>query len=426
MTRVDVDDLRARHPLAEVAQRSGFDVCGGTGKVMVCCPMPDHADSTPSMQLDLRADRFRCFGCGAHGDALQFVESMYCVGFREAVDLLEAGGSLPIPPGGSPASKALRVVAQIGGPEPERSSKDEVVAALDDAWTYYSSGELHDEATAYLADRGIDVSALEAEVGGPVAGYSPKGRFELCRYLRGAGHSTNVLIDAGLARQVDPGRPPLDAYRGRLVLAVRDENGQVVGFLGRDTTGREDTPKYLNPPHTVAYDKSVNLYQPPGPSPRAGGQVVVVEGSLDALAIAALAAKNALAELYRPVSASGLAISSGQWETLLGLALATPIVLAADGDDAGAAANKRWQTDLAKLGRRAYVTTWPDGTDPASYLAEHGVSGLAAITVPPARHHVERGPARRCFTAPTRADPSADLPCDAEPPSTSTHLSIGA
>ena len=62
------ESIKARHRLADVAGRSGLDV-PGSGRVMVCCPTPGHADSTPSMQLDLDKDHYRCFGCGCHGVA---------------------------------------------------------------------------------------------------------------------------------------------------------------------------------------------------------------------------------------------------------------------------------------------------------------------------------------------------------------------
>ena len=39
---------------------------------MICCPF--HHDKHPSMKVD---KRYYCFGCGAHGDAIDFVANLY-------------------------------------------------------------------------------------------------------------------------------------------------------------------------------------------------------------------------------------------------------------------------------------------------------------------------------------------------------------
>ena len=57
------------------------------------------------------------------------------------------------------------------------------------------------------------------------------------------------------------------------------------------------------------------------------------------------------------------------------------IVLCADGDEAGRRANAQWAAELAKRGRDSVITFWPDGDDPASYLARYGPAGLAAVTL---------------------------------------------
>ena len=59
---IDFQSIRARHPLADVARRTGLDVPTSSGDYKVCCPMPDHDDPNPSMVLHLRTDRFHCFG----------------------------------------------------------------------------------------------------------------------------------------------------------------------------------------------------------------------------------------------------------------------------------------------------------------------------------------------------------------------------
>lgn len=70
---IDFPGIRARHRLADVARRCGYPIDASSGDVTVCCPRPEHDDSTPSVVLHLNTDRHHCFGCGATGDVVQWI-----------------------------------------------------------------------------------------------------------------------------------------------------------------------------------------------------------------------------------------------------------------------------------------------------------------------------------------------------------------
>ncbi len=384
MRGYDFDAIRQRHPLAQVAQRTGLYVPYDGRDTMICCPMPDHDDRTPSMILHPATGRYHCFGCGATGDVIQWVRSIYQVPLPRAVRMLEDPGPLPPPPPAtitdrhhSPPPAWHAGVAER--PDPERSTATNIKEALADAWEYYTHGSLHDTATGYLAGRGIDVAALETETGEPVVGHTSRhATDQLVSRLREKGHDDDVLVDAGLARRV-AGRATIDAYRDRVLLAVRDDHGDIVALIGRYHGDRPGVAKYLNPPRTAVYDKSINLYRPTVGHLDDDAQVVICEGTLDALAIAATAAQAGLSAKYAPIVESGLAISPAQWDAILAVHPQPPVICA-DGDPAGRQTTSRWATQAALQGRESVITTWPDGHDPASWLAQHGPNGLAAIT----------------------------------------------
>ena len=48
---------------------------------MICCPF--HGDKHPSMKID---KRYYCFGCGARGDAIDFVANYYGIGLKAAAE----------------------------------------------------------------------------------------------------------------------------------------------------------------------------------------------------------------------------------------------------------------------------------------------------------------------------------------------------
>ncbi len=88
----------------------------------------------------------------------------------------------------------------------------------------------------------------------------------------------------------------MDTLRDRVVIPVRGRDGRIAGFIGRDVTGDPRAPKYRKPAHTPVFDKSLILYRPTLATPHPEATVVVVEGPLDALAIAATAASAGLAD----------------------------------------------------------------------------------------------------------------------------------
>lgn len=51
------------------------------------CSCPFHSEKTPSMRI-YNNDSYYCFGCGAHGDVIDFVRQYFGLSFREAVEKL--------------------------------------------------------------------------------------------------------------------------------------------------------------------------------------------------------------------------------------------------------------------------------------------------------------------------------------------------
>jgi DNA primase len=126
----------------------------------------------------------------------------------------------------------------------------------------------------------------------------------------------------------------------------------------------------------VVYDKSVNLYQPLPPPRHPDGRVVVVEGTLDAMAIAVAAIQSGVARYFCPVTQSGRELSPRQVATALSMHPG-PVLIAMDADSAGRESSIRISSGMSATGRRVLVARLPDGEDPASLLGALGPKGLA-------------------------------------------------
>ena len=127
------------------------------------------------------------------------------------------------------------------------------------------------------------MKVLEAHTGRREVGHTSANADGLVAALRAEGFSSDELVDAGLAYRRVGGGPLGDFYRQRVLIPIRDDQERVVGIIGRNVGDQQRWAKYKNPPCTAIYDKSVNVYQPLATPVDPGGQVIVVEGTLDAI-----------------------------------------------------------------------------------------------------------------------------------------------
>jgi DNA primase len=247
------------------------------------------------------------------------------------------------------------------------------------AWRHFTAAPNLAEAEQYLvAERRINVAAIRhAADGEPVVGYADNDRRGLVDALLARGVTADELIDADLASRRASWLT--DTYRGRVVVPVRNPDGWIEGFIGRDVTGDPRAVKYRNPTRTATFDKSRILYRPTHHELAPTATVVVVEGVMDALAITAAAAEQASLPHFAPCTTSGVAVSTIQAQKVLALS-GNPAVIALDGDDAVAEGTQRWiETISLELGRAVLATRLPDKLDPAEWLANRQTAGLTAF-----------------------------------------------
>jgi len=372
--RVDIAALRAAHPIEQVIAAAGVELQPRGHGYMGCCPF--HEDSTASLSVGGVPDRFKCFGCGAGGDVIDFVSQLQHLSFTDAVNALQHG---TFAASTDPAPRRLRLVPPLDATRPAVAA-DRAYDINLLAWQHFSTPVAAAFAGDYLRHhRGLDLTALQAESPGrPLVGHAASGWTTLTDRLRSDSVSDEELLATDLAQTTRDGRL-IDTLRDRLIFPVTDPTGRIEGFIGRDITGDVRAPKYRNPTRTPTFDKSTTLYRPTHHALDADASVVVVEGVLDALAIAAAAARVRQSAMFAPCTASGVTVSDAQVGRVLGLH-AQPAVIALDGDNAGADGTNRWLTAICLQRRRvAVISRLPDAFDPADWLRLRGDSRLRAF-----------------------------------------------
>ena len=218
----------------------------------------------------------------------------------------------------------------------------------------------------YLVDR-----LGEGVIDGPWAlGYAPSGWTNLTRQLQRNGATDAEILGAGLGRVSSRGNV-IDAFRDRAMVGIRDTDGSLVGFVGRDLSGDERAPKYVNTGTTAAFTKSQQVFgltEAPD-----GAKIVRAEGAFDAMAIS-LAGEGEAAG----VAPMGTAMSDVQARKIADRAVDGRVWLANDSDKAGRAATETDYFALAQHGAHARLVSVP-GSDPAAAWQE--LPGLMRSTM---------------------------------------------
>ena len=352
-----LDELRARTVLsALVGKTTKLHKAGNEWRA--CCPF--HSEKSPSFYVNDDKGFYYCFGCSAHGDAIAWVTDQRGLPFMDAVKELAQTAGLEMP--AIKPRAAERAEAAKGLHE-----------ACADAATWFTDqldGLAGATARDVLSKRGIRPE-IAREFG---LGFAPDSRGSLKCALKAYGDP--LLVEAGLLIKVEE-KTPYDRFRGRLMIPIRDPRGRTIAFGGRIIGDCE--PKYLNSPETPLFDKGHTLYNldKAAPATRKTGRVLVVEGSMDVIALAQAGFREAVATL-------GTALTEPQLERLWRLA-EVPI-LCFDGDSAGQKAAIRAAhraTPLLQPGRSLAFVTLPPGVDPDDLVRTKGPGALEALLAKP-------------------------------------------
>ena len=352
-----LDELRARTSLSALIGKTTKLTKAGR-EYKGCCPF--HQEKTPSFYVNDDKGFYHCFGCSAHGDAIRWMTDQRGLPFMDAVKELAQTAGMEVPaPSPRDAERAERA-----------KSLHDVMAAASDWFEAQLGGLGGAEARALLERRGISDATRKAFA----FGFAPDSRGRLRTALKEFGDA--MLIEAGLLiepKEFGSGKEPYDRFRGRLMIPIRDPRGRVIAFGGRIIGDGE--PKYLNSPDTPLFDKGRTLYNLDRalPAARKAARVFVVEGYMDAIALAQVGIGETVAPL-------GTALTEPQLERLW--RIADVPTLCFDGDAAGQKAALRAAHRALPLlapGRSLAFVTLPEGQDPDDLVKAKGARAFEAL-----------------------------------------------
>jgi DNA primase len=325
-----IDDVKSRLDILEVV--SGYVPLHRSGRSYKAnCPF--HQEKTPSFYVFPDRQTWRCFGaCATGGDVFSFVIKIENIEFGEAL-------------------KRLAQQAGVALPNRERRSEQQIALQINEAAGRHFQQLLASApgagARAYLEGRGLTGQTIE-KFG---LGLSPRDGEPLKNYLVKQGFSLEQLALAGVVTSGDNG-PRRDLFRNRLMIPIRNAQGDLAGFGGRALD--DSTPKYLNSPHSPVFDKGRILYGLHFAREAVRQQgIVVVEGYMDAIMAHQHGFNNVVASM-------GTALTEHQVAEVR--RLTSNITMALDADAAGQQATLRslessWQVFQTQIAGQVRGTT---------------------------------------------------------------------
>jgi len=341
-----IERIKRETDLAALVRSRGIDLkAHGKGNLAGRCPF--HDDSDPSFIVTPGKGLFHCLGCGAAGNAIQFVQKFDGVSFRHAVELLSDGSAAFRPPPGGVTKQST--VPKLGNPLEADAEDAELMKQVID---YYHERLLQTpDALAYLEKRGLKNDELIERFRIGFADRSLGLRLPMKNRAEGEAIRTR-LQKLGVIRESGH-----EHFNGSITVPIFDAVGNVAEMYGRKIVQnlRKGTPLHLYLPGPHAGIWNVEALKSP--------EVILCEAPLDALTFHVNGFENATF-IY---GCQGF--TDELFDALLARHVKT-VRLAYDNDDAGNKAAERDAARLAAVGIEVYRVKFPHGMDANEYATK--------------------------------------------------------
>ena len=317
---------------------------------------PFKKEKTPSFYVVPAKAFFHDFSSGQSGDVFSFLMKHQGMSFVDAVKYAGARSGVEV----------REVKRGKKGDDPWRPYYEASAHASaffrERLWEWEGGGA----AREYLEGRGISREAGE-RFG---LGYAPDEWGALRDAASALGIAEGILLELGLLKKSEHREQPYDAFRNRIIFPIESVSGRVLAFGGRllGPSGK-GAPKYLNSPESPVFHKGEILYglSWAGNHIRRQGAALLVEGFMDALSLAAVGIRHAVAPL-------GTALTEAHARLLARYTKQVRILF--DNDPAGLRATFRAADTLLARGLHASVATLPEGEDPDSVARSGGADAV--------------------------------------------------
>lgn len=366
MTRIrqqEIDELKRRLSLVDVAESQGHKLKRQGKDYVVLCPF--HTEKTPSCVISPGKNLYHCFGCGAAGSVLDWLQHTQRLTYPQTLQRLRelAGSSSSLPASSSSAA----VPASPPARQTLTDLDDDGQALLSQVVNWYHQNLLNSPDTlVWLEKRGLNhpelISHFRLGFAGAhgVAGALPSPYSKTGKALR------SRLKQLGVIRESNH----QDHFRGCLVVPVVGgsesvdpaHRGRVLQLYGRRTMAD----------HLVLKGSAKHLYLP---SPLAGiwneaalkasSEVILCEALIDAMTFWCAGYRNVIAAFGVHGFTAGH-LAALQYHGV------KRVMIAFDRDEAGDRGADAVAEQLSGCGIEAWRVRFPQGLDANAYAVKSG------------------------------------------------------
>ena len=316
-----------------------------------------HKEKTGSFTVSPSKGIYKCFGCGASGNAIKFVMEAEKCSYVDAIKHLGKKYHIEV------------VERQLTKEEQQRHDDRESMFVVNERANQWFQEQLHNTTEgiaiglSYFRERGLREDVIRDFH----LGYAPKSGNQLARMLQQEGYDEQFILNnvdtkigTGVCGKTEEGKI-YDRYRERVIFPIYTISGKTVAFAGRILVKNEKTGKYVNSPDSIIYSKSRELYGLYQAKQEIARQdrCYLVEGQMDVISMYQVGIKNV-------VSSGGTALTENQINLIR--RLTSNITLIFDGDKAGENAALKGINKCLKEQMNIKVVLLPKDEDPDSFV----------------------------------------------------------
>lgn len=347
-----IDEIRYRCDIEEVISSYVTLKRAGSNRHGLC---PFHSEKTPSFTVFPATKSFYCFGCGAGGDVISFIQKVENLDYVGAIEYLAARAGIAIPEDGR---------GQGSGVSRKRVLDMNLAAARFFRECLFDP-VIGRDAMAYLSGKRGLSGAVIKRFG---LGFAPNDFGALTKHMRALGYTEQELITAFLCGKSQKTGRAFDLFRNRIIFPVLDTAGNVVAFGGRVMD--DSKPKYLNTSDTPCFKKSKVLFGLNFARNACAEQTILCEGYMDAIAMHAAGFECAVATLGTAITPDHARLLSRYTKR---------VVINYDSDAAGQQAANKAMALLDEVGLDVRVLRLTGAKDADEYIRTYGADAFRKI-----------------------------------------------
>lgn len=337
-----LEDVKDKNDIVDVISSYTTLKKSGTSYVGLC---PFHSEKTPSFHVSSDKQLYYCFGCGAGGTIINFIEAAENLDFLETVRFLAERAGIAVPEENMEDTAETRLKNRI-------FEMNKIAGKTYFKMLNSSAGSV---ALSYLRNRGLKDETI-TKYG---LGYSLDSWDFMYRTLKSKGYGDDEIVKSGLC--VNKNGKIFDFFRNRVMFPVMDVRGNVIAFGGRDLG--DGMPKYLNTGDTPVFKKRYNLFNLNIAKNIKTDFIILAEGYMDVIALYQGGFGNAVASL---------GTSFAPEHSRLLKRYTQKVVISYDSDAAGRNAAVKAAAILKKDGIKVKVLKISGAKDPDELIKKFG------------------------------------------------------